>query len=268
MPVAIVNDTFVKRYFQDVDPLTQRLVIEQLIPGVTKLGPAVEWQIVGVYSNVRNAGPKDDGFPEIDVPFWQSPWPGAAMAVRTAGEPMSLQQSIAAVIHSIDADLPMADVKRMEQVVAESMAGARFNTVLFASFAGVALLLAALGIYGVMSFVVAQRTHEIGLRMALGAGRSRVLGEVLKEGMLTALVGVALGSVGAYFVGRAMRGLMYGVGAFDAPAFAVVATALLGSALLACVVPAYRAASVDPMTALRQECQEPLQEDVQHSRIW
>ena len=253
VPVAIVNDTFVKRYFQDVDPLTQRLVIEQLIPGVTKLGPAVEWQIVGVYSNVRNAGPKDDGFPEIDVPFWQSPWPGAAMAVRTAGEPMSLQQSIAAVIHSIDADLPMADVKRMEQVVAESMAGARFNTVLFASFAGVALLLAALGIYGVMSFVVAQRTHEIGLRMALGAGRSRVLAEVLKEGMLTALVRVALGSVGAYFVGRAMRGLMYGVGAFDAPAFAVVATALLGSALLACVVPAYRAASVDPMTALRQE---------------
>ena len=87
VPVAIVNDVFVSRYLKGVDPLTQRLSIEQLIPGVTKLGPAVEWQIVGVYEKVRNAGPKDDGFPEIDVPFWQSPWPGAAMAVRTAGAP-------------------------------------------------------------------------------------------------------------------------------------------------------------------------------------
>jgi predicted permease len=253
VPVAIVNDTFVKRYFPKVDPLTQRLVIEQLIPGVTKLGPGLEWQIVGVYADVRNAGPKDDGFPEIDVPFWQSPWPGVNVAVRTAGDPSSVQQSIAAVCRAMDADLPMANVKTMEQVVEESMAGDRFTTILFGSFAIVALLLAALGIYGVMSFVVAQQTHEIGLRMALGAGQGRVLWDVLRDGMSTALVGVVVGCAGAYAVGRAMRGLVYGVGVVDPTALTIVAATLLGAAFLACLLPARRAASVDPIVALREE---------------
>ncbi len=253
MPVAIVNDIFVKRYLSGVDPLSQRLVIEQLIPGVTKLGPPLEWQIVGVYNSVRNGGPKDDGFPEIDVPFWQSPWPGAALAVRTAGDPISVQQSLAAVIRSVDPDLPMADVKTMEQVVHESMAGDRFGTTLFGTFAAVALLLAAVGIYGVMSFVVAQQRHEIGLRMALGAGRGRVLWQVLREGLATALLGIVVGSIGAYLVGRAMQGLVYGVGAMDPLAFSVVVVTLLTSSVLACLVPARRAASVDPMIALRQE---------------
>jgi putative ABC transport system permease protein len=253
VPVAIVNDVFVKRYFSGVDPLSQRIVVEQLIPGVTKLGPAIEWQIIGVYSSVRNGGPKDDGFPEIDVPFWQSPWPGAAVAVRTTGDPASVQQSLAAVIRSVDPDLPMADVKTMDEVVRESLSGDRFNTALFGTFAFVALVLAAVGIYGVMSFVVAQRTHEIGLRMALGAGRGTVLWHVLKEGLGTALGGVLLGSLGAYFVGRAMQGMVYGVGAMDPLAFSVVVSTLLLSALFACVVPARRAVSVDPMMALRQE---------------
>jgi putative ABC transport system permease protein len=253
LPVAIVNETFVKKFFPGVDPLTQRIVTEQLIPGVTKLGPPVEWQIVGVYSNVRNGGPRDDGFPEIDVPFWQSPWPGTTMAVRTGMDPGSTHKSIAEVIQSTDADLPMADVKTMDQLVNESLAGDRFNALLFGSFAGVALVLAALGIYGVMSFVVAQRTHEIGLRMALGAGRGEVLRLVLREGMLTALVGAVIGSLGAYFVGRAMQGMWFGVGAMDPIAFSIVALVLLTSAMLACLVPARRAASVDPMTALREE---------------
>jgi putative ABC transport system permease protein len=251
--VAIVNDAFVKRYLQGADPLKQRLMIEQLIPGVTKLGPAVEWQVVGVYNSVRNGGPKDDGFPEIDVPFWQSPWPGSSIAVRTAGDPTSVHQSLAAVIRSVDPDLPMADVKTMDQLVSESLAGDRFSTALFGSFAGVALLLAAVGIYGVMSFVVSQRTHEIGLRMALGASRGRVLWQILREGLGTAIVGIVLGSVGAYWVGRAMKGMVYGVGTIDPVAFTVVSLTLLTSSLLACLVPARRAASVDPMTALRQE---------------
>jgi len=253
VPVAIVNDVFASRYFKGVDPLTQRLLVEQLIPGVTKLGPAIEWQIVGVYAKVRNAGPKDDGFPEIDVPFWQSPWPGTVMAVRSAGAASGMQQGIAAAIRASDADLPMADVKTMEQLVHESMAGDRFMTVLFASFAAVALALAAFGIFGVMSFVVAQRTHDIGLRMALGAGRRRVLTEVLRQGMGTALVGVVVGTAGAYGVGRAMQGMVYGVGNFDLTAFFLVVIALLGSALAACLIPARRAASVDPMVALREE---------------
>ena len=253
VPVAIVNDTFVKRYFPNVDPLTQRIAVEQLIPGVTKLGPPIEWQIVGVYNDVKNGGPKDGGFPEIDVPFDQSPWPQSGLSVRASGDPAMLQQSIAAVVRSIDPDLPMAGVKTMDQLVDESLANDRFNTALFGSFAGVALLLAALGIYGVMSFVVAQRTHEIGLRMALGAGRGTVLLQVLKEGMLSALAGVAIGSAGAYLVGRAMQGMFYGVGAFDVTAFSAVAATLLAAAALACLVPARRAASLDPMVALRQD---------------
>jgi putative ABC transport system permease protein len=253
LPVAIVNETFVKRYLPGVDPLTQRLVIERLIPGATRLDPAVEWQIVGVSRDVRNAGPKDDRFPEIDVPFSQSPWPGAQMAVRTAGEPASVQQGIAAVLHSLDPDVPMADVKTMDQIVSESLAPDRFHTALFASFAAVALVLAAVGIYGVMSFVVAQRTHEIGLRMALGAGRGRVLRQVLREGMTTALVGTVAGSAGAYYVVRAMRSLVYAADSIAPAAFAVVAATLLAAALLACMVPARRAASVEPMVALRQE---------------
>jgi putative ABC transport system permease protein len=253
VPVAIVNDIFVKRHLPGLDPLSQRIFVEQLIPGVTKLGPPVAWQIVGVYNSVHNGGPKNDGFPEIDVPFWQSPWPEAAVAVRTSGDPTSVQQSLAAVIRSVDPYLPMADVKTMEQVVHESMAGDRFTSTLFGAFAAIALLLAAVGIYGVMSFVVAQRTHEIGLRMALGAARRSVLWQVLREGIGTALAGIALGSFGAYFVGRAMQGMVYGVGTVDPLAFGVVSSTLLFAALLACLVPARRAVSVDPMTALRQE---------------
>jgi len=187
------------------------------------------------------------------VPFYQSPWPGAAMAVRTQGEPTTLQQSIAAVIRSADPDLPMANVRTMEQIIDQSKSNDRFTTALFASFAGVALVLAAFGIYGVMAFAVAQRTHEIGLRMALGAGRGQVLGGVLKEGLITALIGVVLGSGGAYLVGRAMQGMLYDIGAFDPVAFGVVSLTLLGCAIVACLVPARRAASVDPMVALRDE---------------
>jgi putative ABC transport system permease protein len=253
LPVAIVNETLAKRYFANADPLTQRLVVEQLVPGATKPGPGIEWQIVGVSADVRSAGPKNDVRPEIHVPFWQSPWPRTRMAVRTSGDPMSLQQSVAAVIRSMDPDLPMGNVRTMEQIVDLSFVSDRFNTALFGSFAAVALLLAAFGIYGVMSFAVAQRTHEIGLRIALGAGRGRVLWQVLREGMTTALLGTVLGSAGAYFVVRAMHGMVFGVALVAPTAFIVVALALLGAALLACLVPATRAASVDPMVALRQE---------------
>jgi putative ABC transport system permease protein len=252
MPVAIVNQTFVDRFLKDVDPLTQRIVIEQLIPGETRLGPPVEWQIVGVYGDVRNAGPRNDGFPEIDVPFLQSSWPSTRVAVRTLGDPTAATQSLAAAVRAMDADLPMADVKTMEQRVYESIANDRFNTLLFGTFAGVALLLAAVGIYGVMSFVVAERRQEIGIRLALGAGRPRVLRSVLRDGMLTAVAGTALGSIGAYFVGRAMEGLVYGVGRVNWATFTVVALTLTATALVACLVPASRAARVDPLVALRE----------------
>jgi ABC-type antimicrobial peptide transport system permease subunit len=250
--VAIVNDAFVRQYLADVDPLQQRIVVEQLIPGVTKLGPGVEWQIVGVYPAVRNGGPRGD-FPEIDVPFAQSPWPGTVVAVRTTVDPENVRNSVAAIVQSLDPDLPIADVTTMDQLVHRSLAGDRFQAVLFVGFSMVALALAALGIYGVMSFAVAQRTHEIGLRMALGAARNHVLGQMLREGLSTAVVGTVVGFVGAYLVGRTMQSMLFGVRAIDPLVLPGVAVLLLACAVLACFIPAFRAASVDPMAALRED---------------
>ena len=253
LPVAVVNSTFVKRYFPSVDPLTQSISVEQLIPGVTSLGPPIRWQIVGVYENVRNGGPQGNGFPEIDVPFAQSPWPNVRMAVRTAGSPDNVSQSIAAVIHSADPDLPMADVKTMDQLLEQSVGGERFGAVLFGAFAVIALCLAAFGIYGVMSFTVAQRTHEIGLRIALGARHTQVLGLILKEGMALASSGLLIGFLGSLAIGRLMRGMWYGIGSLDPLAFSAVAAVLMISALFACYVPARHAMQVDPVAALRQD---------------
>jgi putative ABC transport system permease protein len=252
LPVAIVNEAFVRRFLPEVDPLTQRLAMKSFLPE-QKRGPRLEWQVVGVCADVRNADLRNAGDPEIIVPFWQSPWPQTRMAVRTAGEPIGIHHGLAAAIRSVDPDLPMAELRTMRQVVDASMAGDRFNMVLFGAFATVALLLAAVGIYGVMSLVVGQRTQEIGLRMALGAGRARVFRDVLRDGMTTALLGTVLGSAGAWFVGRLMRGMVYGVGVVDPTAFLVVTLTLHAAALVACVLPARRAASVDPMVALRQE---------------
>jgi putative ABC transport system permease protein len=250
--VAIVNEDFAKKFFAGVDPLSQRVLVEQLVPGVTKFGPPVAWQIVGVYREVRN-GRREQDFPEIDVPFWQSPWPQARIAVRAAVEPENLTRSIAGIVQSMDPDLPLGTPRTMDQIMDESLSPQRFTAGLFAGFAAIALLLAAVGIYGVMSFAVAQRTHEIGLRMALGAGQGRVLALILKEGMLLAGVGLALGLFGAYGVGKVMHGLLYNVAVFDFAAFGAVAAALLLAGLLACFIPAHRATLVDPMQALRQE---------------
>jgi ABC-type antimicrobial peptide transport system permease subunit len=142
--------------------------------------------------------------------------------------------------------------RTVEEQIHESMSNDRFNAMMFATFAAVALLLAAIGIYGVMSFVVAQRTREVGLRMALGADRRRVVALIMKDGMKTALLGTTLGFVGAYVVGRTMQGMWFGVGVFDPGRFAAVAATLIGAALLACYVPARRAATVDPLVALRE----------------
>jgi putative ABC transport system permease protein len=248
--VAIVNEPFVRLYLPDVDPLTARVRMRSYRYGDPSPG-LVEWQIVGVYGEVKNAGPAGRSFPEIDVPFWQAPWPRTTMAVQTAGDALGVQQGLANILRTLEPDLPMSNVRTMEQVVSEATAADRFHTVLFAAFAAVALVLAAVGIYGVMSFVVAERTQEIGVRMALGAPRARVLHEVLREGMTTALVGTGLGAAGAWLVGLAMRGTINGVETFDPIAFVIVAGTLLGSALVACLVPARRAASVDPIVALR-----------------
>jgi putative ABC transport system permease protein len=251
--VAMVNENFANRYFSGVDPLAQRILVEELIPGRTQLGPPIEWQIVGVFNNVRLGRGLRSDYPEIYVPFWQSPWPQASVAVRTAGDPKSLTRSIAAAIHSIDPDLPLAEVTTLEQIVSELLAIDRFGALLYQSFATLALLLATVGIYGLMSFAVSQRIQEIGVRMALGAGRTQVFGLILREGAILALVGVGFGLAGAYMVGRAMQATLYGVGAMDIGVFSAVAVTLLVAALLACFFPARHACKVDPIVALRQE---------------
>ncbi|HEX3435888.1 MAG TPA: ADOP family duplicated permease, partial [Pseudacidobacterium sp.] len=250
--VAIVNEEFVRKYLNGADPLKKRVLVEQLIPGVTKLGPPIAWQIVGVFHNVRNGDFRED-YPEMEIPFWQIPWPSASIGVRTAGEPTAMLRSIAAAIHSVDPQIALAEPRTMEGIRSLLMADDRFTLILFACFAAVALLLAALGIYGVMAFSVAQRSHEIALRMALGSTRNGVVALILKEGVILACTGLGLGLVGAYFVGRAMRSTLYGVSAMDFSAFGVVGLVLLVAALLACYLPARRAASVEPMQLLRTE---------------
>ncbi len=251
--VAMVNEAFARKFLHGVDPLSQRLLIEQLRNGVLALGPSVEWQVVGVFRDVQNAGPLGNpSQPEIFVPFDQSPWPQAVVAVRTALDPEKMKNAITKAVHSLDPNLPLANVKTMEQIVQDRFVDDRFGMALYGSLAGVALILASLGIYGVMSFTVAQGTAEIGLRMALGASAADVLLSVLKQGLAMAGTGLALGFAGAYWTSRAMQGMLFGTGTMDWIAFSSVAGLLLIAAVLACYVPARRASVVDPMIALRQ----------------
>ena len=252
MKVAMVNEDFVRHFLSGADPLRQRLVMQQFIPGVTKLGPAVEWQIVGVYHTVRSFGPRRDDA-EIDIPFWQTPWDSASIGVRTAADPASMTKSIAAAVHAADARMALTEVRTMDEVREEMFANDRFTMLLFICFAMVALLLASVGIYGVMAFSVAQRSQEMAIRLALGATRSRVVTLIIKEGLILCLLGSALGLMGAFLMGRAMQSMLYGVGAMDFSAFSAAAFLLLIAALLACFVPARRAASADPMQTLRAE---------------
>ena len=164
-----------------------------------------------------------------------------------------MTKSIAAAVHSVDPQIALATPRTMDQVRDSVLSNDRFTVLLFACFAAVALLLAALGIHGVMSFSVAQRSHEIALRMALGAGRNRVVAQVVKEGLLLAGIGLAIGLIGAYFLGRGMQTMLFGVGAIDYSAFGTVGAILLAASLVACYLPARRAASVEPMQVLRNE---------------
>jgi putative ABC transport system permease protein len=259
--VAVVDERFVKRFLEARDPLAQRVVMGQFVPGATRLGPGgvvpgspVEWRIVGVFRDVSNLEPfGDPGAPQIYLPFAQSPWPQAMAAVRATTDPEALRQSLAAAVQAVDPGLPLRDVRTMEQIVGERLAPDRLNIALYGGLAALALALAALGVYGVMAYTIAQRTPEIGLRMALGAERTQVRLQILREGLTLAAGGLALGLAGAYALGRAMQSTLYGTGALSLPVLLVVGLILLGAALIACYVPARRASAVDPMIVLRQE---------------
>jgi putative ABC transport system permease protein len=250
--VALVNQYFADRFLKGRDPLTTRVVFQQPNPDPARPSPPVEWQIVGVFRNVRSRRFRGDNT-EIDIPFWQASWPRANIGVRTAGDPAGAMKSITAAVHAADPQVAVDDPRTMEQVRDEVLASDRFTLILFVSFAAIALLLAGVGIYGVLAFSVTQRSHEIALRMALGATGDRVLALVLREGALLACAGLSLGSIGAWFVGRTMQSALYGVGAMDLAAFAAVALVLFLAALLACYLPGRRAASLQPMQALRRE---------------
>jgi len=250
--VAVVNEEFVQKYLKGKGPLDQRINVEELIPGVAKLGPYITYQIVGVYHNVRAFGFRQD-YPEIEIPFWQIPWNRANIGVRTAQDPETMSKEISAAVHAVDPQIGLAEPRTLDQVKSDNLANDRFTMVLYGAFAFLALILAGVGIYGVMGFTVAQRGHELGLRMALGATRRNVVNLVLKEGLVLASIGLGLGLVGAFFVGRAMKSTLYGVASLDYTAIAAVALVLLGASLLASWLPARRAASVEPMQALHTE---------------
>ncbi len=250
--VAMVNEEFAKRYMKNIDPLQQRVSVEEIIPGQPKLGPPVEWQIVGIFHNVMY-GDFREAYPEMDVPYTQSLSPDVSIGVRTANDPGAMSKTVAAAVHSVDPQIALGHIRTMDQVKDESLAEDRFTVVLFASFAAVALLLAAVGIYGLMAFAVSQRTPEIGLRLALGSGKGRVIWLVLREASLLAVFGLGIGVAGAVLVGRAMRSTLYGVGALDLSVIVLVAIVLFFTALIASYLPARRAAAIDLMQALRTE---------------
>jgi putative ABC transport system permease protein len=249
MPVTIVDETLANRYWPGQDALGKR--IAAFFEGSEN---KPNWrQVVGVVKNVKRYGLDGKIKEQYYFPQSQSPQRNMYLLARAAGDPASLTASIRDAIREVDKDQPVFRVMTMEQVVSNSMAQKRFTTLLLAIFAGVALLLAAVGIYGVMSYAVTQRTHEIGIRMALGARPSDVLKMVARDGMTITLIGVAIGLVGAFLVTRIMSSLLFDIGAHDPLTFAAIPMILAGVALAACFAPARRATKVDPMIALRYE---------------
>ena len=255
--VAMVNETFARRYLSGGDPLTQRLMLQ--LPSIISDGHTAPvpapYQIVGVFHDVLdNEHLTGEIQPEIYVSEWQAGWPYLSIAVRTVmDDPAMLTNALQRAVSSVNAGMAIDHVETMTDVVGRQTSDDRFEMLLFAGFALVALLLASVGIYGVMAFAVAQRTHEIGVRMALGARRSEVVRLILRGGMAMALPGIGLGVAGAFGLGWLMRSTLYGVQMVDAGSLIAVAGLLFAVAVLACWIPARRSAGIDPMRALRAE---------------
>jgi putative ABC transport system permease protein len=253
-PVAVINETMARKYFPGVEPIGRRILIQEIVPGKTQLGPEIAWEVVGVAADekVTSIDDKRDN-PGIYVSNEQSPVFQQALIVKAAMDPALLQQAIRKAVRDVDKDQTISEIRTLDRIKAESMASNRLNSVLLAVFAAVAMLLSAIGIYGVISYSVAQRTHEIGIRAALGASTSHVLGLVLRGGLLLTFAGLAIGFGAALALSKLLSSLLFGVGERDPLTIAVVAAILGGVALLASYVPAQRAAKVDPMVALRYE---------------
>jgi len=252
LPVAVINETMAKQNFQGQDPLGQRILIDQLIPGQPAVGPEIPWQVVGVVADEK-IHRLDESSAGLYVSYQQSPSPGTALVVRGAMDPTRLVKSIQSAIWQINRNQAFDDIKTLERIKSESLGENRLRTVLLGAFAGLALLLAATGIYGVISYSVAQRTHEIGLRAALGASRWAQLGLIFRDGMTLTVIGMGIGVMGALGLTRLLASLLFGVSPHDPWTLALVGVILAAVAVAACLIPARRATKVDPMVALRYE---------------
>jgi len=246
--VIIINDAFARKHFPGEDALGKRIIIET-DPSVDPDPPARE--VVGVVGDVRQMSLEARAVPDFYVPYLQAPERVMYLVARSASD--TAASSLRGAVKEVDREQYIPDIEPMSRYLADSVAQRRFQMMLLGLFAAVALVLAGVGLYGVMSYTVTQRTHEIGLRMALGAQMGDVLKMVVRQGLFLALVGVALGLVAAFAMTRAISSLLYEVSPTDPATFAGVAALLVAVTLLSCIIPARRATKVDPMVALRYE---------------
>ncbi len=245
---VLINEAMAKRFWPGEDPVGKR------ISTATTVGQQTQWQtIVGVVGNVRHLGLDIEPRPEIYYHTNTVPPFGPVVVVRTTSDPKRLISIVRAKVRELDRDVPISNVSTMEELVAQSVTQRRFGMFLLGAFAVLALVLAAIGIYGVVSYSVTQRTQEIGVRMALGASATDVLKMVLRNGMSVALIGVGVGLAGAFALTRLMARLLFEVTPTDVTTFTLVSLGLISVALLACYLPARRAMKVDPLEALRYE---------------
>jgi putative ABC transport system permease protein len=250
-PIAVINQALARREFGEDDPVGRQLSVQAIAPD-----PKVPFYvpIVGVVSDLKRSKLDAPAEPELYVPYVHVPiGSGIALVVRTPGDPSAILPTVKRVIAELDRDQPLYDVQTLEDALADSVAPRRFTALVLNAFALTAVMLAVIGIYGLMAFSVAQRTREIGLRVALGAQRRAVVGAVVRQGMQVVLVGIVIGVVAATGLSRLMTTLLYDVEAVDPQTYGIVAALLALAALVACAAPAAKAARVDPLTALRSE---------------
>ena len=256
VPVTVINETLAKTYFKGEDPVGKRILIRQLVFGKSARGPEIPWQVVGVVKDEKVGGKVfslDADIPVVYVTFYQSPGTRNSLVVRAAMNPLLLSGSIEQAIWKVNNNQAVTNIETLEEIQSQSVAPARLRTALLAIFAGIALLLAAVGIYGVVSYSVVRRVHEMAIRLALGASPDGLLKLVIGKVMLIVLVGLALGGGAALALTRLLASLLYDTSPTD-PVTWVAAGALLAAvALLACYIPARRAMCVDPIVALRNE---------------